>query len=72
MTSDNYNVHDAIMAQLDESKLTESEKRDLLCKIICELKPTEEDAILAARILGNIPHNGQSMRAMLEVVHDNV
>ena len=30
MTSDNYNVHDAIMAQLDESKLTKSQKRDLL------------------------------------------
>ena len=72
MTSDNYNVHDAIMAQLDESKLTESEKRDLLCTIICELKPTEKDAILAARILGNIPHNGQSMRKMLDVVNDNV
>ncbi len=72
MTSDNYNVHDAIMAQLDESKITESEKRDLLCTIICELKPTQEDAILAARILGNIPHNGQSMREMLDVVHDNV
>ena len=72
MTSDNYNVHDAIMAQLDESKLSKSKKRDLLCSIICELKPTKADAILAARILGNIPHNGQSMREMLDVVHDNV
>jgi len=72
MTSDDYDVKDAIMAQLDESKLTKSEKRDLLCTIICELKPTKSDAILAARILGHIPHNGQSMREMLDVVHDNV
>lgn len=72
MTSDDYDVHDAIMAQLDESKLTKSQKRDLLCSIICELKPTKADAILAARILGSIPHNGQSMREMLDIVHDNV
>ncbi len=72
MSSDDYDVHNAIMAQLDESKLSKSQKRDLLCTIICELKPTKEDAILAARILGNIPHNGQSMREMLDVVHDNV
>ena len=72
MTSDDYDVHNAIMAQLDESKLSESQKRDLLCTILCELKPIKEDAILAARILGNIPHNGKSMREMLDVVHDNV
>jgi len=72
MTSDDYDVHSAIMAQLDESKLNKSQKRDLLCTIICELKPTQADAILAARILGNIPHNGKSMREMLDVVHDNV
>ncbi len=72
MTSDDYDVHNAIMAQLDESKLSESQKRDLLCTIICELKPKKVDAILAARILGNIPHNGKSMREMLDVVHDNV
>lgn len=67
-----YNVKDSIYAQLDESKLSKSKKRDLLCTIICELKPTKADAILAARILGHIPHNGQSMREMLDVVHDNV
>lgn len=67
-----YNVKDAIYAQLDESKLTKSQKRDLMCDILCELKPKKEDAILAARILGSIPHNGQSMREMLDVVHDNV
>lgn len=67
-----YDVKDSIYAHLHESKLTKSQKRDLLCTIICELKPTKADAILAARILGNIPHNGQSMREMLDVVHDNV
>lgn len=72
MTSGTYDVHNAIMAQLDESKLSKSKKRDLLCEIICELKPNESDAILAARILGHIPHNGASMRRMLDVVHDNV
>ena len=66
MTSDNYNVHNAIMAQLDESKLTKSQKRELLCTIICELKPTRKELYLAARILGHIPHNGQSMRQMLD------
>lgn len=61
-----YNVKDSIYAQLDESKLTKSQKRELLCTIICELKPTKKEWNLAARILNNIPHNGQSMRKMLD------
>ncbi len=65
-------VKDSIYAQLDESKLTKAQKRDLLCEIICELKPSKKDAILAARILGNIPHNGASMREMLDFVSDHV
>ena len=72
MTSDDYNVHNAIMAQLDESKLSKSQQRDLLCTIICELKPKKADAILAARILEKIPHTNKSMREMLDMVHDNV
>lgn len=66
MTSEDYNVHDAIMAQLNESKLTKSQKRELLCTILCELKPTKKEWYLAARILAHTPHNGQSMRQTLD------
>jgi len=75
MTSDDYNVHDAIMAQLDESKLSKSKQRDLLWKIICELNPnfTEKEALdFCSYILAHTPSNGATMRKLFEKLSERV